>query len=159
MKIKIIACLFLTVLPFLSFTSKANLTHPLKADLISPAEGGYYAFLTIDGTWSKEKKAYISEILYYPGYSECEKEDYRFEQEAKDSFNTYLKAEYENAFPYGSINILCISGSHGSLHGTSAMNLKTRQQAQDEVNYWIVEQQKDGYTVVHTDFSFSCEKD
>ena len=120
-------------------------------------EEPYYVFLTIDGVWSKQKKAYLSKILYYPGYKACDKEGYRFVDEATAAFRTYLKAEYSDAFPYNVNDIISWSGQVNS--SASANDLKTRQQAEESVRSWVAKQKKDGNTVIYTDFSYSCEKD
>ncbi|HEY8659332.1 MAG TPA: hypothetical protein VIL78_09860 [Hanamia sp.] len=136
---------------------------PQKAPTLLPAgnsvvaEEGYYVFLTIDGVWSKEKRAYLSKIIYYPGYKACEKEGYRFIREAEKAFAAYLKAEYSEAFPYNVNNIISYTGQANS--SASANDLKTLQQAQESLNSWMAKQKEEGNTIVRANFSFACEKD
>lgn len=129
--------LLMLVLPCLSFKSK-------------PLDDGYYAFIVVNGVW-KDGTGYTSKIIHFPGYNNCSRyRDIDFFAEAKRAFSDYLKAHYNNAFPYGENNNFQII--YNKLHSTSTM-LTTYKQAEQRMTEWAAEQ-KDK---VYTNFGFSCQ--
>lgn len=139
---KLFSLVLFLALPFLSFKPKAT-----KAD------DGYYAFIVVDGIW-KNKVGYASRIMYYPGYTECNRNrSTDFFANAKMAFSDYLKAYYTQAFPYGENNNF--ETVENPKYSTSTL-LKTRAQAEQRLTEWIAEQKEKGYEVQTTNFGYSC---
>ncbi|WP_121357261.1 hypothetical protein [Flavisolibacter nicotianae] len=138
---KLLSLFLIALLPLLSFKSK-------------PADEGYYAFIVVDGVW-KDHTGYASRIIYFPGYTECNKyRDIDFFAEAKRSFSSHLKAYYTEAFPYGeNNNFQMIDRKKFSTYD----QLKSKAHAEQRLTEWIAEQKEKGYNVVTTNFGFSCE--
>lgn len=124
-----------------------SIVKPNTEKTASPTEDGRYFFIFIHGVYQKSKVAYVSKILYYDGYVNCNnKENYRFHIEAKNAFSKYLQAHYNDEFPYGGHQNMSIS----------TYNKAKRQDIATEMNSWVGEQKSHGYKVVYTDFDFSC---
>lgn len=130
-------------LSFLSMSSK-----PEKID------DGYYAFIVLDGVWKDNKTAYASQIIYYPGYANCNKiEDSYFFNKAKRIFSDYLKANYSNIFPNGEYNNLTLI-QHKKF--STYDRLTSRSQAEQRMTEWVANQKEQGYSVVLTKFAYDC---
>jgi hypothetical protein len=142
MKTNFFYCLLLIItLPILSFTSKPA------------ADDSYYAFIVVDGVW-KDGRGYTSKVIHFPGYTNCNRyRDIDFFAEAKRAFSNHLKANYNNAFPYGENNNFQVISF--KLHSTSSV-LETYEQAQQRLAEWVASQKEEGKQVSYTTFSFSC---
>ncbi len=134
--------LLFALLPLMSFAPKATQSE------------GYYAILVVDGVW-KDGTGYASRIIYYPGYSNCNRtENTYFFNAATRGFGDHLKSNYNGAFPYGENNN--IRQVNTKQYSTSQL-LKTRAEAEQRLTEWATEQKEKGYSVVYTGFGFSCE--
>jgi len=142
---KTMKLLILFLLPTLLLSSFKP--KPVKSD------DGYYAFIVVDGVW-KNKVGYASRIIYYPGYTDCNKASGTyFFADAQRAFSDHLKAYHTEAFPYGENNNFMIIDM--KKYSTSEL-LKTRAQAEQRLTEWIAEQKEKGYRVQTTSFSYSC---
>lgn len=126
--------------PILSFTS------------VTPQENGYYSVLVVDG--SKNGTGYASKIIYYPGYANCKRSSGSdFSRAATRGYADYLKANFNNAFPYASTNDIRVIDTRQ--YSTSEL-LLTREQAEQRLTQWAAEQKERGYQVVYSNFNFNC---
>lgn len=140
----------LAVMALILVMSSAFITKKTTPNL----EDGTYFFLAVSGVHQKNNAAYVSNVIYYSENCSNQKKEV-FHREAKIAFNNYLKARYNDEFPYGSNNI-----SVHEYRGTTAQTgeyMFTRQQATTRINSWAGNEESDGYKVLYTDFGFSCE--
>lgn len=137
---KILFLLAIVCAPALSFTNSPK------------QEKGYYSILVVDG--SKNGTGYASKIIYYPGYVECKRSSGTdFSRAATRGYADYLKANFNNAFPYAITNDIRVIDTRQ--YSTSEL-LLTREQAEQRLTQWAAEQKEKGYQVVYTNFYFNC---
>lgn len=143
---KTIQLFTLSVFSILIFSSFKPVAAQSNAD-------GYYEIIVVTGTW-KNGVSYASRIIYYPGYSNCNKyKSNEFFSEARRAFSAHLKAYYTEAFPNGeNNNFMSINTKLDSYD-----YLETKAQAEQRLTEWIAEQKEQGYKVQLTNFSFSCD--
>ena len=118
---------------------------------------GYYFFIVISGTWTKNKTAYMSAPIFYAGYNDCgKKPDYDFQKQAKNAWANHLEANYDaNDFKSGNLTQDMQIVKYKE-HSTSTY-LTTKQMVGDRMNAWAADEKEDGYTIERTGFSFECE--
>lgn len=159
---------FLLLLPSMAFTVKpiadngyciikdVSPVQAVTAKTATPMEEGTYFFLAVSGVYQKNNVAYVSDIMYYSGYENCSNQKKEvFHREAKTAFNNYLKAHYNDKFPYGSSDIT-VHEFRGTIAKTGDY-MFTRQQAGTRMNSWAGEEKSHGYEVLYTKFGFACE--
>jgi len=117
---------------------------------VKPEDLSYYFFLEYQpgSTSDYSKTRYISSFIYYEGYESC-KESYTFEKKAKQAFENYIKANYNESYVRHNMTYEQI------LHSTD--KIKSPQQAREVLDDYIAKQKKDGRQVIQTNFSYSCE--
>lgn len=142
---KTINLFFIIALGFLSFASFKTSETELSND-------GYYAFIVVDGVY-KNHTGYVSRILSYPGYDSCRRGSVSFFADARNAFSNYLKANHNDAFPYGENNNFSVISM--KKHSTNDL-LKTYAEAELRLTEWIADQKQKQYSVQTTNFSFSC---
>lgn len=111
----------------------------------------YYFFIEAnieDGSY--KNTWHISSILYYEGPKTCE-EGYTFERKAREAFATYLKENYP-------VKSLRIGRTFSYKLNSSSNKLASMQDARERMNQYIADEKDDKYSVVKTDFSYSCGK-
>lgn len=113
----------------------------------------FYFFLAIDRTSTKSGKAYMSKLIHYPGYTECNKlSDVYFQLQAKDAFNDFMRSNYNSEFssPYGiSEKIKVINTKYMRFD-----RLKTLLLAEERLKYWEENEQQGNFK--KADFSYNC---
>jgi len=142
------AAMFITAMLLILFTTTSFTG---KKVMPSPTKNEYYFFFS---TTPKEvgvmynKKRYLSTFIYYTGYDACSY-NYDFERKAKNAFENYIKAQYDEEMIDGTMTI--------STKLFSTDKATTRQQLSEKMNAWIADEKKDGHIIIHTNFSYSCE--
>lgn len=111
-----------------------------------------YMYFYVSGVWTDNKTSFISYPIYYSTFEECGNK-LEFERKAKEAFNNYLKANYNDIFKYGSSHTQLLEYQRFS----SSSYLKSKQQASDRLNTWKTEQLDDNYKITETIFTYSCE--
>jgi hypothetical protein len=113
----------------------------------------FYFFLAIDYQSTKSGKGYMSKLIYYPGYVECNKlSDVYFKMKAKGVFEEYMKSTYSNEFssPYGINSAIKIIATKRNLFD----RLKTISLAEERVAQWTKDEQRGNF--VKTNCVVTC---
>jgi len=113
----------------------------------------FYFFLAIDYQSTKSGKGYMSKLIYYPGYVECNKlSDVYFKMKAKGVFEEYMKSTYSNEFssPYGINSTIKIIATKRNLFD----RLKTISLAEERVAQWTQDEQRGNF--VKTNCVVTC---
>ena len=124
----------------------------LKVEAKQNAEP-FYFFLSIDRKYTKSGKGYVSKLIYYPGYIECNNlSDVYFQMKAKGAFNEYLKSNFSNEFssPYDINSAIKIIATKRN----SFDRLKTISLAEERVTQWSLDEQNGNF--VKTNCSITC---
>lgn len=114
----------------------------------------FYFFLSIDRNLTKSGKGYMSELVFYPGYNECNKlSDVYFILKSKGIFEDYIKAKYKDDFS----NLYEINNAVKSISKkrNSYDRLTSLSSAQERVFQWTKDEQKGSF--IQTKCSISCK--
>lgn len=114
------------------------------------AQEGHYFFVYVSGTWTENNVGYISNPIYYPGYSECGKQrDIDVYAKAKDRFATYLEAHHGEQYLRNNI-----TQEQWKMNSNDYM--KSSQDTNDRLMTMAADERRDGRRLVQTNFSYSC---
>ena len=114
----------------------------------------FYFFLAIDHQSTKSGKGYMSKLIFYPGYVECNKlSDVYFKMKAKGIFEEYMKSNYVNEFssPYDINSAIKIIATKRNLFD----RLNTISLAEVRVSQWTQDEQKGSF--VKTNCEVTCK--
>ncbi len=114
-------------------------------------DDSFYFYFTIDGVYSKERYAFVSRYMKYPGYKASGKTATEYQDEAEEGFISHLQANYKEHFPYNVNNVIRFSGT---LTKYGSQSLKTYQEAISDRNYWISEQKGDGNKITEVNYAY-----
>jgi len=122
------------------------------------SQEGNWIVLAVNANATADRTAYVSQPIYYPGYTKCGNTDGNiFESRVKRRFENYLESRFPKSFPSSIGNYMVHSLQD---FGDTAMRNHSRGAVEDRANAFAAEEQSDNKRVIFTNFAASgCDRD